>query len=48
MRYRWLSVIAAVALVTGTLAGSAPAKVGGKSVKLGAIYSITGKGAEWG
>ena len=47
MRYRWLTVIVAVTLVAG-LAGDAPAKVGGKSVKLGAIYSITGKGAEWG
>jgi branched-chain amino acid transport system substrate-binding protein len=49
MRYRWLTVIVAAALVTGALAGSAPAaKLGGKAVKLGAIYSITGKGAEWG
>ena len=48
MRYRGLTVIVVATLVTGALAGSAPAKVGGKAVKLGAIYSITGKGAEWG
>ena len=47
MRYRWMTVIVAAALVAGA-AGTAPAKVGGKAVKLGAIYSITGKGAEWG
>ncbi len=49
MRYRWLSMIVTATLVTGALAGTAPAaKLAGKSVKLGAIYSITGKGAEWG
>ena len=49
MRTRWLSVVLIAALVVGALAASAPAaKLAGKSVKLGAIYSITGKGAEWG
>jgi hypothetical protein len=46
---RWLSMVVVAALVVGALAASAPAaKLAGKSVKLGAIYSITGKGAEWG
>jgi branched-chain amino acid transport system substrate-binding protein len=49
MRSRWLIVVVAGVLLTGGLAGRAPAaKLTGKSVKLGAIYSITGKGAEWG
>jgi branched-chain amino acid transport system substrate-binding protein len=48
MRQRWPSVVLAVVLV-GVLAGTAPgASLAGKSVKLGAIYPITGKGAEWG
>jgi branched-chain amino acid transport system substrate-binding protein len=48
MTHRWLSVIVVV-LATGALAAGAPAaNLAGKSVKLGAIYSITGKGAEWG
>ena len=49
MRTRWVSVVLVAAVVVGALAASAPAaKLAGKSVKLGAIYSITGKGAEWG
>lgn len=49
MRVRWLSVVF-VAIMTLTAAGPvfAQGKLAGKSVKLGAIYSITGKGAEWG
>lgn len=47
MRTRWSSVV--VVLLVGALAASASAaNLAGKSVKLGAIYSITGKGAEWG
>ena len=49
MRTRWVSVVLVAAVVVGIFAASAPAaKLAGKSVKLGAIYSITGKGAEWG
>jgi branched-chain amino acid transport system substrate-binding protein len=49
MRTRWLIVVVAGGLLIGGLAGRAPAaKLAGKSAKLGAIYSITGKGAEWG
>jgi branched-chain amino acid transport system substrate-binding protein len=49
MTHRWLSVIVVGVLATGALAVRAPAaNLAGKSVKLGAIYSITGKGAEWG
>lgn len=49
MRGRWLFVVAAGVVLIGGLAGRAPAaKLAGRSVKLGAIYSITGKGAEWG
>jgi branched-chain amino acid transport system substrate-binding protein len=44
-----VTVVLVAAVVVGALAASAPAaKLAGKSVKLGAIYSITGKGAEWG
>jgi branched-chain amino acid transport system substrate-binding protein len=49
MRGRWLFVVVAGVVLIGGPAGRAPAaKLAGKSVKLGAIYSITGKGAEWG
>ena len=49
MRYRWLCVVVMVIAVVGLLARGVPAAgLGGKAVKLGAIYSITGKGAEWG
>ncbi len=45
-------MVFAVALAAATLlapgVASAQGKLAGKSVKLGAIYSITGKGAEWG
>ena len=37
-----------VALAVMLASGPAEAKLEGKTVKLGAIYSITGKGAEWG
>jgi branched-chain amino acid transport system substrate-binding protein len=44
-----LSLVVAVALVSALAGGAgAQAKLAGKSVKLGAVYSITGKGAEWG
>ncbi len=50
MKLRWLSVLLALTFVTGAwpYAAHAQAKLAGKSVKLGAIYSMTGKGAEWG
>ena len=49
MRSRWLFVLLAGVLATVGVVGRAPAaKLAGKSVRLGAIYSITGKGAEWG
>ncbi len=49
MRYRWLCVVVMAIAVVGLLARGVPAAgLGGKAVKLGAIYSITGKGAEWG
>jgi branched-chain amino acid transport system substrate-binding protein len=49
MRNRYLVVMLAGVIATLGLVGPAPAaKLAGKSVKLGAIYSITGKGAEWG
>lgn len=48
MRLRWLSLILAPALMAGVLTVPADAKLAGTAVKLGAIYSITGKGAEWG
>jgi branched-chain amino acid transport system substrate-binding protein len=49
MRNRYLVVMLAGVIAILGLAGPAPAaKLAGKSVKLGAIYSITGKGAEWG
>ncbi len=49
MRNRYLLVMLAGVIAILGLAGPAPAaKLAGKSVKLGAIYSITGKGAEWG
>ena len=51
MRSRSLSTFAVTALaVLVALAPGARAqgKLAGKAVKLGAIYSITGKGAEWG
>jgi branched-chain amino acid transport system substrate-binding protein len=49
MRYRWLCVVVMAIAVVGLLSRGVPAAgLGGKSVKLGAIYSITGKGAEWG
>jgi branched-chain amino acid transport system substrate-binding protein len=49
MRLRWSIVVVTAVLVTGALTVHAPAaRLAGKSVKLGAIYSITGKGAEWG
>lgn len=37
-----------LALVVLVAAGTTEAKLEGKAVKLGAIYPITGKGAEWG
>jgi branched-chain amino acid transport system substrate-binding protein len=49
MRNRYLVVMLAGVIAILGLAGPAPAaKLAGKSVKRGAIYSITGKGAEWG
>jgi branched-chain amino acid transport system substrate-binding protein len=49
MRNRYLVVMLAGVIAILGLAWPAPAaKLAGKSVKLGAIYSITGKGAEWG
>ena len=49
MKHRWPFVVVVAALGLAALVSSAPAaKLAGKSVKLGAIYSITGKGAEWG
>jgi len=49
MRRRWPFVLLAAVLTVVAVVGRAPAaKLFGKSVKLGAIYSITGKGAEWG
>ena len=49
MRTRWLFTIVVTLLALGALVAGAPAaNLAGKSVKLGAIYSITGKGAEWG
>jgi branched-chain amino acid transport system substrate-binding protein len=49
MKHRWPFVVVVAALGLAALVPSAPAaKLAGKSVKLGAIYSITGKGAEWG
>ena len=49
MKYRWLCVVVMAIAVVGLLARGVPAAgLGGKAVKLGAIYSITGKGAEWG
>jgi ABC-type branched-subunit amino acid transport system permease subunit/ABC-type branched-subunit amino acid transport system substrate-binding protein len=50
MRLRWLSLILALTFVTGAWphAAHAQARLAGKAVKLGAIYSMTGKGAEWG
>src|SRR5262249_17310395 len=48
-RWLWLFFVGVGVILVGGLAGRAPAaKLAGKSVKLGAIYSITGKGAEWG
>ena len=46
----WLWIVLVVVTVALSPSGpvSAQAKLAGKSVKLGAIYSITGKGAEWG
>lgn len=42
-------VVVATVLALASLVTRAPAaNLAGKSVKLGAIYSITGKGAEWG
>jgi branched-chain amino acid transport system substrate-binding protein len=41
-------MVAAAALAALFAAVPADAKLEGKSVKLGAIYSMTGKGAEWG
>lgn len=49
MRTRWSALTICVALVLAVaLAGPVAAKLEGKTVKLGAIYPITGKGAEWG
>ncbi|HXH84431.1 MAG TPA: ABC transporter substrate-binding protein [Candidatus Tectomicrobia bacterium] len=49
MRVRWLCVVAVAVVAVGLLAPAVPAaRLAGKAVKLGAIYSITGKGAEWG
>jgi branched-chain amino acid transport system substrate-binding protein len=49
MRTRCLFVLLAGVVATVGVIDRAPAaKLAGKSVKLGAIYSITGKGAEWG
>lgn len=49
MKTRALVLVLGAGLVLG-LAGPAQAqgKLAGKSVKLGGVYSITGKGAEWG
>ncbi|HET9489606.1 MAG TPA: ABC transporter substrate-binding protein [Methylomirabilota bacterium] len=43
-----LIMVATAALATLLAAVPADAKLEGKAVKLGAIYSMTGKGAEWG
>src|SRR5438093_4022239 len=50
MKRAWLCVVVAVVAMVGALSSApdAATKLEGKSVKLGAIYSITGKGAEWG
>jgi len=50
MKIRWLALWGAVTLGLAVPAapGPAGAAVAGKAVKLGAVYSITGKGAEWG
>jgi branched-chain amino acid transport system substrate-binding protein len=50
MRHRWLFPLSAVGIALVTLAGAFPAdaKLAGKVVKLGAIYSMTGRYAEWG
>ena len=47
MRWTWMTT-GVMALAALAVAGPAAAKLDGTAVKLGALYPITGKGAEWG